>query len=105
MFVMTWVCNGEIMEIIKLSKEYTFEDYPSATELKLELDGMKGSDILEVSDLLQAQGHVAVQPSLDTKTQAALAARALDLPLEYVNGLPLPDFMKVCQKVQNFLLM
>lgn len=92
------------METVKLSKEYRFEDFEPVTELNLDLDNLKGSDILEVSDLLQSQGHVTVQTSLDHKVHVALAARCIDRPIEYLNGLPAKDFVKVCQKVQNFLL-
>ncbi|WP_370075008.1 hypothetical protein ABMY55_24265 (plasmid) [Escherichia coli] len=58
------------METVKLSKEYRFEDFEPVTELNLDLDNLKGSDILEVSDLLQSQGHVSVQTSLDNKVQS-----------------------------------
>lgn len=92
------------METVKLSKEFGFEDYAPVTELNLTLSDLKGNDIIEVSDILQAQGHISVQPSLDTKVHAALAARSIGRPVEYINALPAPDFMKVCQKVQSFLL-
>lgn len=92
------------METVKLSKEYRFEDFEPVTELNLDLDNLKGSDILEVSDLLQSQGHVTIQTSLDHKVHVALAARCIGRPIEYLNGLPAKDFVKVCQKVQNFLL-
>ncbi|HGE7088392.1 TPA: hypothetical protein ACGB3K_005128 [Klebsiella aerogenes] len=92
------------MSAIKLSKEYKFEDYEPVSELNLDLDGLKGNDIIEVTDILQAQGHISVQASLDNKIHAALAARSIGRPVEFINGLPASDFVKVCQKVQSFLL-
>lgn len=92
------------MDLIKLSKEYHFEDDAPVTSIELNLDELKGTDIIDVTDLLQAQGHISVQSSLDTKTHAALAARSIGKPVEFINGLPAKDFVKVCQKVQNFLL-
>ncbi|EJD6659756.1 hypothetical protein M0K31_RS21655 [Enterobacter cloacae] len=92
------------MDIIKLSKEYKFEDFEPVTEICLDLDSLKGNDIIEVTDILQAQGHISVQPSLDSKIHAALAARSIGRPAEYINSLPASDFVKVCQKVQSFLL-
>ncbi|MEG0422534.1 MAG: hypothetical protein RR589_16710 [Hafnia sp.] len=92
------------MEIIELSKEYRYEDFEPTSKITLNLDELKGSDILEVTDILQSQGHVSVQSSLDNKVHAALAARCLARPVEYINGLPARDFVKVCQKVQSFLL-
>lgn len=92
------------MIVIKLSKEYKFEDYEPVSELNLELDGLKGNDIIEVTDILQGQGHISIQTSLDNKIHAALAARSIGRPVEYINGLPASDFVKVCQKVQSFLL-
>ncbi|MBG6243401.1 MAG: hypothetical protein EKE20_17120 [Candidatus Symbiopectobacterium sp. Dall1.0] len=92
------------MEIIALSKAYKFEDCEPVNEINIDLDGLTGSDILDIIDLLQAQGHVSVQTSLDNKVHAALAARAIARPVEFINNLPARDFVKVCQKVQNFLL-
>ncbi|ELX0452138.1 TPA: phage tail assembly protein [Citrobacter freundii] len=92
------------METIELSKEYRFEDYEPTSKIILNLDDLTGSDILEVTDVLQAQGHVSVQTSLDNKVHAALAARCLGRPVEYINGLPARDFVKICQRVQSFLL-
>ncbi|EAP9738223.1 MULTISPECIES: hypothetical protein [Salmonella] len=92
------------MEIIELSKEYRFEDYEPTSKIVLNLDELKGADILEVTDVLQAQGHVSASAALDNKVQAALAARSLDRPVEYINGLPARDFVKICQRVQSFLL-
>lgn len=100
---MTWGFKRR-MEKIKLSKEYCFEDYAPTSEIALDLDCLKGSDILEVTDILQAQGHVSVQASLDNKVHAALAAHCLGCSTEYINGLPARDFVKVCQAVQRFLL-
>ncbi|EDW2061832.1 phage tail assembly protein [Salmonella enterica subsp. enterica serovar Oslo] len=92
------------MEIIELSKEYRFEDYEPTSKIVLNLDELKGAGILEVTDVLQAQGHVSASAALDNKVQAALAARCLDRPVEYINGLPARDFVKICQRVQSFLL-
>ncbi|HGY2802886.1 TPA: hypothetical protein ACNVTV_004810 [Citrobacter freundii] len=92
------------METIDLSKEYRFEDYEPTSKIILNLDDLKGSDILEVTDLLQAQGHISTSTALDNKVQAALAARCLGRPVEYINSLPARDFVKVCQRVQSFLL-
>ncbi|EED9388552.1 phage tail assembly protein [Salmonella enterica subsp. enterica] len=92
------------MNVIKLSKEYKFEDYEPVKEISLDLDSLKGNDIIEVTDILQAQGHISMQTSLDNKIHAALAARSIGRPVEFINGLPASDFVKVCQKVQSFLL-
>ncbi|MEY4922219.1 MAG: hypothetical protein RLY17_936, partial [Pseudomonadota bacterium] len=52
----------------------------------------------------QAEGYVSVSPNLDMKVQANIVAAALGEPIEYVCGLPMPDFAKSCQRVQTFLL-
>ncbi|WP_105233851.1 hypothetical protein [Escherichia albertii] len=69
------------METVKLSKEYRFEDFEPVTELNLDLDNLKGSDILEVSDLLQSQGHVTVQTSLDLKWSTKTGHRVRVFPV------------------------
>ncbi|EKN9113291.1 hypothetical protein PY867_004738, partial [Salmonella enterica] len=55
------------MEIIELSKEYRFEDYEPTSKIVLNLDELKGADILEVTDVLQSQGHVSASAALDNK--------------------------------------
>ncbi|WP_261369305.1 hypothetical protein [Yersinia mollaretii] len=89
---------------IKLSKAYVFEKREPIEEIELNLDGMTGNDFIAAVELLQAEGYVAVSPNLDLKVQAHIAATALGEPLEYICGLPIPDFTKVCQRVQHFLL-
>ncbi|CNK29358.1 hypothetical protein HL273_08705 [Yersinia enterocolitica] len=89
---------------IKLSKPYIFEKREPVQEIELNLEHLTGNDFIAAIEMLQAEGYVSVSPNLDMKVQANIVAAALGEPIEYVCGLPMPDFAKVCQRVQTFLL-
>jgi len=88
---------------ITLSKEFEYKG-EFVTDLDLDLEGLTGNDCIAAQEDLLAGGIVSVAWEMDKRYQAALAARALKIPVEDVKDLPLRDFTLITIQVSNFLL-
>lgn len=112
------MANKEIMEDVimeELEEEqidvinYTFdkpihfegEEYKKIT---INLEGLTGKDIKEVSNELLLQGEVMGLAETNKNFLATIAARAANLPSEFMDYIPAKDFSKITIQVQNFLL-
>lgn len=73
-------------------------------EIILNLEGLTGKDIKEVSNDLLLQGEVMGLAETNKSFLAALAARSAGLPIEFMDYVPAKDFSKITIEVQNFLL-
>ena len=87
----------------KLSKPFEFEE-KTYEEIDLNLDGLKGSDLEEVDNMMTAAGVFAPVPAVHRGYCARVAARASKLPYEFFAELPAKDYYAVTQEVSNFLL-
>lgn len=74
------------------------------TELDLELESLKGSDISEAKREWAAAGNFSPVPASDLDFCAIVAARASKQPLEMIMDLPAKEYTKLCQSVSNFLM-
>uniref|UniRef100_A8GLL4 Phage tail assembly protein n=1 Tax=Serratia proteamaculans (strain 568) TaxID=399741 RepID=A8GLL4_SERP5 len=90
------------MEIV-FKKPFKFEGN-EYNKLDIDLDAMTGKDITDELNILSNTGHISASAPLDVTFQAHLAARAAKQPVELIMALPAPEFMHICQRVQNFLL-
>jgi len=78
----------------------------SLTEINLQLDTLKGRDLLELDAGFKKynRGEYIPVPSLDMRFQAFVAGRVCGINPEDLGELLAPDFVEVCTAVQNFLL-
>lgn len=89
---------------VKLSKPYHFEG-TEYTEVDLSgLEELTGNDITAVEKQMQKQGVVAAVMEMNTSYAMAVAARVTGKPVEFFNGLPAKDTVKVKRTVSGFLM-
>lgn len=95
----------EEVDIINYSfdKAVKFEG-ESYTKILINLEGLTGKDIKEISNNLLAQGEVLGLAETNKNFLAALAARAANVADEFMDCIPAKDFSKITIQVQNFLL-
>lgn len=91
------------MEEFVFKKPYTFEgkEYKS---IKIDLDNLKGSDFAAAKKAFTAGGGFAAVPAADSEFCALILERVTKLPLEFFQGLPVAEYVKLTQTVSNFLL-
>jgi len=92
---------------IKLSKPFEFEvggKKVRHTVLEIPLEEMTGSDMIAVENQLQGEGKFTMLGDFSKQFQIRLASRALKIPVQILERLPLRDFNKVVTAVQGFLL-
>lgn len=87
----------------KFSSPVNFEG-TDFTELDLDLESLKGSDISAAKKEWAAAGNFSPVPSSDLDFCAIVAARASKQPLEMIEDLPAKEYTKLCQAVSNFLM-
>ncbi|MBR4903700.1 MAG: hypothetical protein IKZ53_03440 [Selenomonadaceae bacterium] len=72
-------------------------------KLDVGLNNLRGFDFEAVSKEERATGNTSVLMATDEKFQIRLAARALGINVNDIRELPLKTFVKVQQRVFNFL--
>lgn len=93
--------NSENTVIFK--NPYTFEG-KEYTELDLSgILELSGQDLIEAEQIFSTSGNFSVLPEMSVGYSFIIAARATKLPIEFFNGLPAPDALKVKNKVMSFL--
>ena len=93
------------MKTFKLQKPVKLNG-SEISEVNLELDTLKGKDLLELETGFRRmyRGEYVPVINLDTRFQAWVAGRACGINPEDLGELYGPDFVAICQEVQNFLL-
>ncbi len=91
------------MEVLKFKKPFEFEG-KTFEKIEMDLDNLRGSDILEAHRQFTAAGHFSAMAATDPNFCLRLAATASSQPLEFFEQLPAPEFVKANQTVSNFLL-
>ena len=89
---------------ITFARPYTFEG-KEYKELDMSaLQDMTAQDIVEVNRYLERTGNIILspQPEATLELTLAVAARALKLPIEFFYGLPVPEAVKVKNRVAGF---
>lgn len=97
--------DNEQIDVIKytFAKPVDFEG-EQYKKIIINLEGLTGKDIKEVSNELLAQGEVIGLAETNKIFLGALAAKAAGLPTEFMDYIPARDFSKITIQVQNFLL-
>lgn len=89
---------------ILLSKEFVFEG-KTHTEINLDLENLTGSDLEAAERIAISEGGgLGNFAELCKPFQAAVAAKAAKLPLEFFRALPAKDYSFITLSVGNFLL-
>lgn len=90
--------------VIKFKKPYIFEQ-KEYTELDLSgMEDMTGADMIAVNKIMQrSAAGIDVMPEVSVEYAFYFAAKAAKLPVEFFNGLPPRESMKVKNRVMGFL--
>jgi hypothetical protein len=93
------------MKIIKLSKP-TKVNGQELTEISLDLESLKGKDLIELETAFRRlyRGEYVPVLNIDSRYQSIVAGRASGINPEDLGELYAPDFAAVCGEVQSFLL-
>jgi tail assembly chaperone E/41/14-like protein len=93
------------MTTIKLSKP-TKLNGSELTEINLDLESLKGKDLIELETAFRNLYRGVYVPvlSIDLRFQALVAGRVSGINPEDLGELRAPDFNAMCSEVQNFLL-
>jgi Phage tail assembly chaperone proteins, E, or 41 or 14 len=93
------------MSILKLSKPIKI-DGKDLTEIGLDLENLKGKDLMELETAFRRayRGEYVPVLNIDSRYQAFVAGRASGINPEDLGELYAPDFAAMCAEVQNFLL-
>lgn len=90
--------------LIKFRKPYLFEG-KEYTELDLScLEGLTAADMIALEKQYDRNTPgINVMPEVKVEYAVMMAARAAKLPVEFFNGLPPKDAMKVKNRIMGFL--
>lgn len=87
----------------EFDKPFNFEGQ-EYSEIDLDLESLSGEDMRAVKQLWIGEGNFAAIPAADPEFCVYTAARASKKPIEFFRALPAREYMKIAQKVSNFLL-
>lgn len=73
-------------------------------ELNFDFSGLRGKDILEVTDELAGEGNVVINHATNTEFLAAIGARAAGVKRETVEKVALADHVRIVNYVRDFFL-
>jgi hypothetical protein len=92
------------MKIIQLSRP-TKINGSDITEISLDLESLKGKDLIELETAFRRlyRGEYIPVLNIDSRYQSLVAGRASGINPEDLGELYAPDFAAVCSEVQNFL--
>ena len=89
--------------IVKFNKPYNFEGN-KYTEVDLSgLDNLKATDLIEADKIFVVSGQVAAVKEMNVGYACILAAKVSSKPIEFYQGLPARDAIKVKNMVTSFL--
>jgi hypothetical protein len=93
------------MKIIKLSRPTTV-DGKELTEINLDLESLRGKDLIELETAFRKmyRGEYVPVLNIDARYQSFVAGRACGINPDDLGELYAPDFAAMCAEVQNFLL-
>jgi len=90
--------------VVKFNKPYMFEGN-EYTEVDLSgLDNLKTTDLIEADKVFVVSGQIATVKEMNVGYACILAAKVSSKPLEFYQGLPAKDAIKVKNVVTRFLL-
>lgn len=80
------------------------EDGREIKELNFDFSGLRGRDILEVTDILAGEGNVVMNHATNTEFLAAIGAKAAGVERETIEKISLADHVKLVNYVRDFFL-
>lgn len=88
---------------VTFSKPYTFEGKEYENIDLSGIEDLTGNDLLAADKAFAETGTFAPAPELTLPYAFAIAATSTKLPIEFFNGLPAKDALKVKNNVVRFL--
>ena len=97
------VVEEENKLVVTLSKPYVFEGV-TYTEMDLTpLDNIRAADMIKVNRTLTRSGSTDFLQEMTLEYACVLAAQVTKMPVEFYEGLPAKDAMKLKSRVTGFL--
>ena len=90
--------------IIRFEKPYTFEHKTYAGVDLSGLNNLCSKDIWKINRSYRNAGNIGLLQEMDAEYTARVAARASGMPIEFFEGLSLPDMFKIKSMVSNFFM-
>lgn len=90
--------------IIRFKKPYTFEH---KTYVGVDLSGLHNlcsKDIWKINRSYRNAGNISLLQEMDAEYTARVAARASGMPIEFFEGLSLPDMIEIRTMVSSFFM-
>lgn len=88
--------------IIKFNKPYVFEDQTYGSVDLSGLEDMSARDMIQAQRTMEKSGSINVLPEMSLEYACIFAARATKLPVEFFQGLPPKEAIRLKNKVTNF---
>lgn len=88
--------------IIRFQKTYHFEGKSYAGVDLSGLKSLRAKDIWKINRNYRNAGNIGLLQEMDSEYTARVAARASGMPVEFFEGMELPDMIKVRTKVSDF---
>ena len=90
--------------IIRFEKPYAFEHKTYAGVDLSGLNNLCSKDIWKINRSYRNAGNIGLLQEMDAEYTARVAARASGMPIEFFEGLSLPDMIKIRTMVSNFFM-
>lgn len=87
----------------EFKKPYEF-DGDEYTEIEVDIESLKGSDISAVKKQYVSAGNFSPIPAVDYDFCAMILAHASSKPLEFYTDMPANDYCAITKMVSDFLL-
>ncbi len=88
--------------IIRFQKTYHFEGKSYAGVDLSGLKSLRAKDVWKINRNYRNAGNIGLLQEMDSEYTARVAARASGMPVEFFEGMELPDMIKVRTKVSDF---
>ncbi|NCC16546.1 MAG: phage tail assembly protein [Clostridia bacterium] len=88
--------------IIRFQKPYRFEGKSYAGVDLSGLKSLRAKDVWKINRNYRNAGNIGLLQEMDSEYTARVAARASGMPVEFFEGMELPDMIKVRTKVSDF---
>lgn len=88
--------------LIKFKKPYVFEGETYENVDLSGLEDMSARDMIQAQRIMEKSGSINVLPEMSLEYACIFASRATDLPVEFFQGLPSKEAIKLKNKVTNF---
>ena len=88
--------------VINLSKPYDFEGSTYYTVDLSKLEDLTGVELIEADRYVNRTSGFSAVPEITPEYAYYIASKVSGLPVEFFNGLPLKDSVKIKNRITNF---